>query len=183
VIELAAGKDVAGQRVRRPGFLLALVRRRAERDRVMKVESAGLEQAVNGTEVRGVIGGADTLEHADRGDLVEIALDQRIVEQFNRYLFLEFEARDLVLGVGELLLGERDAERVDPEMPGGVTDERAPAAANVEQTIARLQAKLPADDVKLVLLRSRQIVVPVAEIGAAVDQLRVEKEGPFRTHR
>src|SRR6266545_4269576 len=142
----------------------------------MKVEPAGLEQAVNGLEVRRVIGGADMLEHADRGDLVEIALDQRIVLQFNGYLFLESEARDLVLGVGELLLGERHPERVDAEMPGGVTDERAPAAAYVEQAIARLQAELLADHVELVVLRGCQIVVPVAEVGAAVDQLGIEKE-------
>ena len=76
----------------------------------MKVESARLQQAVDGLEIRRVIGDPDVLEHADRGDLVEIALDQRIVAQLDRHLVLESEARDLFLRIGELLLGERHAD-------------------------------------------------------------------------
>ena len=116
MIELAARKNVA----RRPRsaawdfFLVqALVRRRAERDRVMKVEPARLQQAVDGLEIGGVIGDADMLEHADRGDLVELALDQRIVAQLDRHPVLEPEPRDLFLRIGELLLGERHADRAE----------------------------------------------------------------------
>ena len=58
----------------------------------MKVEPARLQQAVDGLEIRTVIGDPDVLEHADRGDPVEIALDQRIVAQLDRYLVLESEA-------------------------------------------------------------------------------------------
>ena len=102
--------------------------------------------------------------------------DQRMVAQLDRYLVLKSEARDLFLRIGELLLGKRHADRVNAKMFGGVTDERAPAAADVEQAISRLQAQLAADHGELVVLRSRQIAVPVAEIGAAVDHLGIEKE-------
>src|SRR5450432_1907240 len=117
---------------------------------MMKVEAARLQQAVDGLEVRTVVGDSDVLEHADRGDLVESSVDQRIVAQLDGYLVIESEARDLFLRIGELLLRKRHADGVDAVMPGGVTDERPPAAADVEQAIARLQAQLAADHVELV---------------------------------
>jgi hypothetical protein len=61
-------------------------------------------------------------------------------------------------------------------MPGGVTDERAPAAADVEQGFSRLEPQLAADHVELVSLRGGEIVVPVFKIGAGVNHLRIEKE-------
>ena len=51
-----------------------------------------------------MVGDADMLEHADRGDLVEAAIEQRIVAQFERDPVLQAEPRDLRLGVVELLL-------------------------------------------------------------------------------
>src|SRR5262249_25015565 len=53
---------------------------------------------------------------------------------------------------------------------------RAPAAADVEESLFRPQTKLAADHVELVALRGRKVVRPVFEIGAAVDDLGIEKE-------
>lgn len=51
-----------------------------------------------------------------------------------------------------------------------------PATADVEQAISRLEAQIAAGHVELVVLRSRQIVVPSAEIGAAVDHLGIKNQ-------
>ena len=66
--------------------------------------------------------------------------------------------------------------RAHAVIPRGVTDERAPAAADVEKALARLQPQLAADHVELVVLRSREVIVRLAEIGAGVDHLGIEKE-------
>ena len=57
-----------------------------------------------------------------------------------------------------------------------MADEAAPAAADVEEPFARLQAQLAADHLQLVALRLRDVVVPVGVVGAGVDHLRIEKE-------
>src|SRR5580692_12101050 len=61
-------------------------------------------------------------------------------------------------------------------MLGGMADEGAPAAADVEQGFSGLEPQFAADHIELVGLRCRKIVVPVFEIGAGVDHLRIEKE-------
>src|SRR5262249_26112872 len=97
MIELATRKNIAPYRGGRLGLLPAmpLIRGRAEGDRMMKVEPARLQPLVDGLEICRVIRDPDMLEHADRCDLVEIALDLRIVAQLDRHLALESEARDL----------------------------------------------------------------------------------------
>ena len=62
------------------------------------------------------------------------------------------ELLDLLARQGELLLRQRHAVRLDAVMARGVADQRAPAAADVEEAIARLQPQLPADHVELVAL-------------------------------
>ena len=115
------------------------------------------------------------LEHADRGDLVELAVEPRIVLEFDGHPVLQAEPRDLLLGIGELLLGERDAVGANAVVLRGV-NERAPAAADVEKALVRLEPQLAADHVELVALRLREVVVRLGEIGAAVDHLGIEKE-------
>src|SRR5262249_61125997 len=77
VVELATRKNVAPYRSGRLRLLFAraLVRGRPERDGMMKVEPARLQQPVDGLEIRRVIRHPDMLEHADRGNLVELAFD------------------------------------------------------------------------------------------------------------
>src|SRR5580704_408755 len=54
--------------------------------------------------------------------------------------------------------------------------ERAPAAAEIEERLAGVEAQLAAAHLELVLLRLRQTVVPLGEIGAAIDHLGIEPE-------
>ena len=58
-----------------------------------------------------------------------------------------------------------------------MTDEAAPARADVEQAVAGLQAQLAADHLELVALGGCDVVLPIREIGARIDHLGVEKEG------
>src|SRR5438105_636457 len=83
VIECAAGKDVADDPAHGGALSApeALIFPRAYRDRMMEVEPARLEQTVDGLEIGCMVGKADVLEHADRGDLVEAALHARIIAQ------------------------------------------------------------------------------------------------------
>ena len=71
---------------------------------------------------------------------------------------------------------QRDAVRGDAVILRRVADEPAPAAADVEKALARLQPQLAADHLQLVGLRLRDAVAPVGEVGARVDHLRVEEE-------
>ena len=81
MIEFAAWKNIAADRGRGgcippAAAAKALEALRAQRDRMMKIEPARLQQAIDGLEVGRMVGIADLLEHADRGDLVEAALDR-----------------------------------------------------------------------------------------------------------
>ena len=58
-----------------------------------------------------------------------------------------------------------------------MADQRAPAAADIEQPVTRREPQLAADHVELVALRPVEVVVPGGrEIAAGVDHLVVEKE-------
>src|SRR5579872_693506 len=106
------------------------------------------------------------LEHTDRSNLVEAAFDERIVAQLDRHLVLKTEPGNLFRGVSELLLGLSYTMGADAIVRGSVTDEGAPAAADVEQGVGWLQPQFAADHVEFVGLRGRKIVIPVREIGA-----------------
>ena len=124
-----------------------------------------------------MIGDADLLEHADRGDLVELAFHLRKVLQDDLDPLLQAEARHLLARQRRLFLGQRHAGRLDAVMLRGMADQRAPAAADVEEAIARLQPQLAADHVELVRLRAGEIVVPVGlKVGAGIDHLGIEEE-------
>ena len=77
-----------------------------------------------------------------------------------------------------LLARERDAGDVHAVVLGGVQRQRAPAAADVEQPLAGLQAELAADQIELVALRvGERVVRGVARpVGAGVRHPRVEHE-------
>ena len=66
---------------------------------------------------------------------------------------VEALALDRLLRPGGLLARQRDADDLDAVVPRGVPDHPAPAAADVEQPHARLQAELAADQVVLRELR------------------------------
>ena len=86
----------------------------------------------------------DVLEHADAGDLVE----ERILRAGRgspaartSHAVRRARARAIALvHVVELVLRQRDAGRLDAVALRRVQDERAPAAADVEEALARARA-------------------------------------------
>ena len=58
----------------------------------------------------------------------------------------------------------------------GVDQQRAPAAADVEQPLAGLEAQLGADQLELALLRGFQRLAGVGEVRARVDHARAEEK-------
>jgi hypothetical protein len=65
-----------------------------------------------------------------------------------------------------LRLRQRHAQPGDPVVPGGVDQQRAPAAADVEQALALLERELAADQVELALLRGLERVIRGGEVRA-----------------
>ncbi len=117
------------------------------------------------------------LEHADRGDLVELdALQVAEVPQFDGDAVLQSEPLHLRHSEIVLRLGEGHAMRPHTVMLRGMAHQPAPAAADVEHVLAGLQAQLAADHLELGALRGRDVGVPVGEVGAGIDHLGVEKE-------
>jgi len=57
-----------------------------------------------------------------------------------------------------------------------VHDQRPPAAADIEEAFARLEAELAADQIELGLLRLIERVIRLGEVGAGVDHAPIEPE-------
>ena len=83
---------------------------------------------------------ADRLEHLDRHDRVERALDVAVVAQLDVDPVVETGGVDPL--AGEVVLLGRDRDRRDPAIPlaGGVQGEPAPAGADLEDVHAWAQA-------------------------------------------
>src|SRR5262245_13644005 len=113
---------------------------------------------------------ANVLDHPDAGDLVEarLALELAEVANLDAAPVGEAFARDALARERRLLLAQRDAERANAVRPRGVNHERAPAASDVEQVVARRQGELSANDIELPLLRLGDVFVLRAEIRAGV---------------
>ncbi len=112
--------------------------------------AAGGQQPVQAGGVRQVLGGADVLGHADAGDGVEGAVrDLAVVLQADLDPVGETGVGDPAAGQGDLLRRDGDADRVHAVVLGGVQQQRAPAAADVQQPHAGPQAQLAADQVEL----------------------------------
>src|SRR3546814_2091651 len=93
------------------------------------------------------------LEHAHRDDPVERAVERAIVDLFEPHpirnpCFLCPPPCDR-----ELFVGERDAEHIDIGNTVQIERHTAPAAADVEHTLARLEQQLGGDMGLLVRLR------------------------------
>ena len=153
-------------------------RRRVQaRDAVVEEQAARSQQRVHRLHVGIELGPPDVLVHADARDLVEWRLvDLAVVEHAHLGAVgqagcLDPPAREL-----RLRLRERHAERAHAVAGRGVQDERAPATADVEQALTRLQAQLAADQLELALLRALERVAGVREVGAGVDEARPEQQ-------
>ena len=146
----------------------------------MQVKTAHGEEPVHGREILLVVRDADVLEHSDRSNLVECPLYQREVAKLQSYLLLQAKPGDFAAREMELLLRQRNAVRLDTEVLGGMTNERSPTTTDVEKAITRLEAKLAAYHVELVMLGVCDFVFPISKIRAAVNHLWIEKEGVER---
>jgi hypothetical protein len=127
--------------------------------------------------------------HLDRGDRVVGALGRHrhlaVVLQPDGHPIGQPTLGDQLLDVVALLGGDGDARGVHAVVLGGVEEEQAPAAADVEQAHARLQPQLPADHLQLVPLRLGDPVAAVGdarvggrvlpEVGAGVGHVLVEQ--------
>ena len=122
-------------------------------------------------------------DHADRGDGIECSVDLAIVDDDDLRPPIQARLGDSLLGQQRLWLGQGDAKGMDAEPLGGVDNERAPAAADVEEPLTRPQVELPADEVELAALGpvelrvgERGVAVGLLEVGAGVDEVGVEEQ-------
>ena len=112
----------------------------------------GPQQVVQVREVLGQARQTDVLEHADRADRVEAAVDVAVV--LHAVLdALDAGVRRGLLRVLGLVRRQRDADRLHAVVARRVHDHAAPSAADVEQAHAGAQAELAADQVVLRGLR------------------------------
>jgi hypothetical protein len=118
------------------------------------------------------------LDHPDPRNLVEGALvaEVAIVLQPDLAAVRDALLADLLLRILVLVAGQRDAQRARAEFFDRPEDERAPAAPDVEQALARPEAQLGEDVVELLLLGALEIVGLVLEVSAGVDHVAVEEE-------
>ena len=154
-LELAVGEDEPPGE----GLGVSLLLARAD-DAVVQQDAAGLQQLAQVGEVGRQLRRADVLDHPDARDLVVGAVvGVPVVGEPDLDVVLEprlAHARAREFG---LRRRDRHADGADAVVGGGVDDERAPAAADVEQALAGLQVQLAADDVELAGLRGVERLV------------------------
>ena len=145
---------------------------------MIEKQSTGLERAERGLEVNPQVAEANVLDHPNAGDLVvTISLDQRAIVTDRHTTFVgEPGLPNPLLCERRLILAERYPRRVDAVVLGGVHNEAAPTTANVEQTLAGLEAKLATDQIELRFLRDIERVIGGAEIGARINHPAIEPE-------
>ena len=118
-------------------------------DRVQNEEAARREAPARHVEERPVVPEPDVLEHADRHDRVEgpgevaIVLEEKVYGQPGGPRTSQLD----------LLSRDGDADDRDSVALRREDGEAAPAAADVEDAHSRLEARLPAEEVQLRLLR------------------------------
>src|SRR6185312_5734657 len=108
--------------------------------------------------------------HADADQLVELAelVGITIVEQAHFATGRESSIADSFLRQLKLMLAQRDPRRLRSIVLGGVHNQSAPSAADIEQALARLQPELAANVVELLLLSRLHSVIRRLEICAGI---------------
>src|SRR5690554_2591912 len=154
VIELGAWKDVLQNHALAAADTaeLALLALGTAGDAVIEEDAPVRQQIADLAEIGGITGDADMLVHADAGDLVPAALQIAVVLQLDGHAVLQSERCNLVLCKFELLLGQGHTVGFRAVVLRRMTQQRAPAATDVEEAFAGLQAQLAADEVKFVAL-------------------------------
>ena len=138
--------------------------------------AVGGEQAADGAEEGGELRQADVLEHADRDDVVELALDLAVVLQAEAHAVGEAGGGGALGGDAVLLLGEGDAGDVGAADAREVERHAAPAAADVEDAGAGADEELGGDQALLGELGLVERHVGALEEGAGVLHVAVEEE-------
>ena len=136
-------------------------------DAVVEQHAAGAQLALDEVEVGRVVAHPDVLGQPDRGDGVEPGLAHvAVVGVTHLGQVLQTLTTDRLLGPAGLLGREGGADDVHAP-PRGIPDHASPAAADVEQPVALLEAQLVEDEAVLVLLRLLEggAVVRVARAG------------------
>ena len=174
-VELAVREHVAIDELGRDGPVPALL---VMGDAVVEEQPARTQHTLDCRIVGRQIREADMLEHADAGHLVvdRHAVEIAVVAQLDGDEILQALVADALACIFELPLAERDAVRANAVMARRPADQRAPAAADVEQAVSGLQAQLAADVLQLVALGLLERVVGGLEVGAGVDPLGIQPQ-------
>ena len=119
---------------------------------------------------------ADMLEHADRHDAIEVAVDVAIIHQPERRILRAAALERPVLRALELLLRQRDAGDPRAGNFGEIERKAAPAAADIEHRGAGFDAQFGREMPLLGELRIVERQIRRFEIGAAILLVAVEKQ-------
>lgn len=123
-----------------------------------------------------VVRGAHVFEHADRYDAVKAPLLVAVVAQVKMDAVGESGFARALPRHPVLFLGQGDAGDIDVGDGGEIEPETAPAGADIEHCLARLEQQLGGDVALLVFLGLLQGVVFSGEIGAGILAVGVEKQ-------
>ena len=115
------------------------------------------------------------LEHADRDDAVELPVDVPIIDQFELHPVGDPASSARCRATFNCSRGQGDAEHVDLGNPVEIKRGPAPAAADVEHLLPRLQIELGGDMRLLVGLRLLQAVPGIGVVSAAILPVGVEE--------
>src|SRR5713101_48741 len=150
----------------------------ARRDAVIHDEPALGEQRPDFREISLEMAQADVLEHADARDLVEDALARNIAIVLQAHLAAALEPLlpDPLRCEFVLIPAERDARRPGAVFLGRAQNQCAPAAADVQEPLARLEQELVEDVIELLFLSELQGIGLAAEIGAGIHHVPVQPQ-------
>src|SRR5258706_131947 len=150
----------------------------ARGDAVIHDDPALGEQRADFREIGLEMAQAHMLEHADARDLVECALARNIAVVLQAHLAAALESLFLDPLRGEFVLipAERDPRRPGAVLLGRAQDQRAPAAADVQKPLARLEYELPEDMIELLFLSELQGIGLVAEVSAGIHHVPIKPQ-------
>ncbi|MNZ41380.1 hypothetical protein D3C78_589280 [compost metagenome] len=169
----AAGEDVALDEVDAVARLaVALV---ADGDGLQQHQPVRLEQLRALAEVLGQVAVADRLDHLDRHQLVELAVELAIVLEQQGDAIFQAHLGDALRGVGVLLARQGGGGHPAAVVAGRVQRHAAPAGADLQQVVGGLEVELLADALQLVELRLLEAVGRIEEHRRRVHHGRVEE--------
>ena len=152
--------------------------RRAGRDPVIEEPAARFERSISAIKV--ALERLHVFDRADAGDLVERT--QRFgvekIPDLDLAAFAQAERLNSLRCLLGLSRAQRQAEGPYSIMFGRVANQRAPATAHVEKPFPRLEPQFATNQIELRHLRLVDGSVRFFEIGAAVNELRIEPEPP-----